>query len=361
VRLSGLVLVSCAVATAIACSGETVGPDQEPGGQQANLPWHDDGIFRYCRMYPSLNGSATMFMDNGWTGRCIVQPHPTPQAAYFGSSNTGPVTFNFDGTVRDIRVEVDCTGCPTDMRAILYDSAGAILDQDYLVVGPGDAAYQSPPLPRGCKKMVVTAPTQLPPDTWPGGVWAFLHMEYNPICRWTGDSVLEDEAIREALRDALAASNPYTTDPSQRKEHGGIIWRLQDGSLYAQPIIDPFATACTYKASNGTFTPPPGAAPVAGYHVHPNFPNHYVDHASCPSQVPPGGIGYGDPDLNGGAGNNDWDVATAQGFPTYVISPTGTVSRLDPNTPKNARPSNKNRWRWDPNESVFNCFTKMFA
>ena len=135
--LSGLAFLGCALALAIGCDRDPVGPTPRFGR------WTDDGIFRYCRMLPSGNGHASMFTTN-WLGvPCPVQPNPTPQGAFFGSANPDSIVFNFNGTALDIRGKLFCSDCPTTIRYTLYDTNGvAFEDQPVLLEGNGDISFE---------------------------------------------------------------------------------------------------------------------------------------------------------------------------------------------------------------------------
>ena len=166
------------------------------------------------------------------------------------------------------------------------------------------------------------------------------------ICPPVGDSIVDQQQVRDEFWDALQASNWQSTNDLQRKETGGIIYRLSDGTYLAQRITDPNASACAYLSSRGVIpTPPAGAVAVAGYHVHPNQKGATLTYASCPEQLKPGEIGTTpDPTLNGGSDNGDWDNATMSGFPEYVINTAGQINRLNPGTALADRPNNPNRY-----------------
>lgn len=153
------------------------------------------------------------------------------------------------------------------------------------------------------------------------------------------DSVLNTPQVRREFMAQLAASNPDSTPESlKRKERGGLIWQMQDGSYFAQTVADPLATQCAYTPSQGT-APPNAVTYVALFHTHPNKPGHKV--YGCPdspagvpqSQFPGDGKEVplaGDKAKNGGGSPADWRFARDQTLPVFVVDADGTVWRLDP-------------------------------
>jgi hypothetical protein len=164
-------------------------------------------------------------------------------------------------------------------------------------------------------------------------------------CPPIGDPVLESKAVRDGLIAGLSASGPNLPF-LQRKEHGGIIYRMPDGSYFVEDIpnqLQGAAVTCRYLLgpSNG----PPGGIQVAVWHTHPHLTN---DTAYNCTQADPvsGAVPYiVDPSLNGGGSDADWE-ATTPDFPhVYVINSLGEIIRLDYGVPKGKpRVENKNRW-----------------
>lgn len=354
---AGLVLI----VVAAACRESVTDPVEQIPLRPSSFASGPEGS---CRVW--YDGSATKWIaPSTWSGPCPTAVTVTSSRAWLGSTNPDSVVYVFQNPVGDISsgVVYSCPGlCPAiQMSVSAYGVDGStILDHVPFSNGGGvNYSFQLFNLGSPVKRPVIYAPSPLPPDqTGDRAIsWSF---DIGLLCPPTGDQALEDAGVRQALLDALAASNPSDPDPAQSKEQGGIIWRMPDGTFVAEPVVDPNATGCSYKAANGTFTPPPGAVPYADYHAHPNSKNRLQTHASYPSQLQPNETGFSDPDFNGGAGKNDWNGATQSGYPTYVISVSGTVSRLDPGVDATQQPNNHNRWTWDKT-GLSKCFKSMFA
>lgn len=54
-----------------------------------------------------------------------------------------------------------------------------------------------------------------------------LSFKLDSSCPTSGDTLLDRRQVRDELRKALAASNPYGAD-MDRKEQGGTIWKMFD-------------------------------------------------------------------------------------------------------------------------------------
>jgi len=166
---------------------------------------------------------------------------------------------------------------------------------------------------------------------------------------------LDDPAIRQAFEDAMVASNPDSLPGTgKRKETGGIIWRMPDGSIKATLVPDPNATECHTDpfTQMDSVKPDPQAIPLASYHTHPSYDGE--DIYGC-SPTPTGQrlaqrLGDGLPvpaaapndSAAGGGSPADW-ASTASG-PAYTITKNNVVYRLDPNVPRAQRGNNRNRW-----------------
>lgn len=166
-------------------------------------------------------------------------------------------------------------------------------------------------------------------------------------CRITtpaSDSILNTPQVRRTFMNALAQSNPDSTPQSlKRKEIGGVVWQLSNGSFVAQIVDDPGANACGFRPQGGTA--PPGATAAALFHTHPNRKNDPV--YGCPpdpntgekfSQYPGDGLKpqkAGDKAAKGGGSPADWRYARDEydpntGIKIYSIDADGRVWRLDP-------------------------------
>lgn len=172
----------------------------------------------------------------------------------------------------------------------------------------------------------------------------------------TGDSVLDNQALRESLVAAMARSNPDSTPGSlKRREVAGLIFRTVDSLgvtrfYFKETPVYARQTACNNEWSI-FFGNSPGDTPVALFHTHPNSVGEIVYGCKGGQQYPggPGTPFKKPPEFDtGGGSNNDWDVIDrpAWQIPMYVMSKDGLMWRLDPHTPKSLRPSNPNYWRW---------------
>jgi hypothetical protein len=312
VRIASLALIGCVIAFAPGCGRDLVGPTPTPGAI-ANSAWTDDGIFRYCRMLPSGNGHATMFTTN-WLGEpCPVQPNPTPQGAFFGSSNPDSIVFNFNGTALDIRGQLFCSNCPTTMRYTLYDTNGVVFEDKPVVPGvPGplgdgeDLSFQREDR-RPCKKLVITANGPIPPDTWPGGIWAFVHLYYNPSCRGTGLPILDDPAVQHSLNEQYRAS------AAENLERGG--WILQNNSTGERRLVElpPGYQRSVCKVVYPQALPQfPGETIVATWHTHVLPPGTLLDNI-CPGRAP------GERSGNGPSAEYDVPLVKRFNLEAYII------------------------------------------
>lgn len=178
-----------------------------------------------------------------------------------------------------------------------------------------------------------------------------------PPCPPTGDSVLDSKAVRDALIAALSASGP-NLPPHQRKEHGGIIYRLPDGTYLVEDIPNQHtgaAVTCGYRMGPGNH--PPGGTQIAIWHTHPHFPNDTAYNCR-PAVDPPTGLKpyLVDPRLNGGGSDADWDAASPE-FPVYVINALDEIIRLNAGVAKGS-PREQNTNRWNIGSDARACLTR---
>jgi hypothetical protein len=206
--------------------------------------------------------------------------------------------FNFDGAVTDIRTYLFCGfNCPTDMQAILYDTNGVEFERGPLLPYGSDGSdlgFQRVDT-RPCKKMVVTAPSQMPPDTWTGGVWAFLYMDYNPMCPSTESDVLNDPNVQHRL------NSEWNTSKAEGLERGGWIYQDPASGDYVVEVNDVPRSRCRVAVSP---VPPskPGYTPIGPWHTHIILPGTTREAliADCPS------LPQGFKARNGYSGEDRW-------------------------------------------------------
>jgi hypothetical protein len=193
-----------------------------------------------------------------------------------------------------------------------------------------------------------------------------------------------DFSLRDALRDALVRANPDSLPGAganalhagYRRETGGLIWQLADGSYKAVPVDDFSATECHYTPDAGMGSPPEtGAHVVAIYHTHPS--NQGDDIYGCDKSTNgvgtrsyPGGPGVlptmEDPKATGGGSGwkkndkrGDWPQADQSGAPVFILQKDGTAWRLDPDFVGDKK-TNPNHWSafgnaYDPNHLAGKC------
>jgi hypothetical protein len=270
-----------------------------------------------------------------------------------GTGQSIPITITLNPSVRLVTTKIyDPTWAGNTMVA--YDSAGNALGSvsftysgQYGVNHPNEQTIAR----RGIRRIDLT-----PPD--------MEYVSYDvsfevDTCPSTGDSILDSPQVQTALKVALDSSNPNATaGTGVKKEHGGLIWRMPDGSFLAQIITDPTissATECTYNLT-GVPTPPPdpSAYYVAIFHTHPYSLREAVYQCPAdpgeplPAQTRGDGrpIAMGTPDLNGGGSNEDWDAASQFSSGGYVINKSGRVYKFTPGTVVGQRRFNTNKWEW---------------
>lgn len=184
----------------------------------------------------------------------------------------------------------------------------------------------------------------------------YFHKTVRLPCPTSGDSVLDNEAVRQALIQGLAASGS-DLPPGQRREHGGIIYRMPDGSYIVEDVPNALTgprMTCAYLL--GQPSPPPGGTPLARWHTHPHLPGDTAYNCSV-NDV--GTVAYVvDPRGNGGGSDPDWDATTPE-YPTgYVINKLNEIVRLNYGVAKGApRKANPNRW-WIDRNDVRSCLTR---
>jgi hypothetical protein len=169
-------------------------------------------------------------------------------------------------------------------------------------------------------------------------------------CPPTADSVLNNTAVLDALKDAMIRSEPFATPGSGlKKEYAGLIWRAPDGHLWTQLVYDPNATECNFPMqtlSNAAgITPPDSSEVVSFFHTHPSVDNEPTYGCVNWAQTPNDGkkVAHALPDdpQSGGGSPGDW--AGLSSYSAYVITKSNHVYRLDPQWANN-RSQNPNKW-----------------
>jgi len=134
----------------------------------------------------------------------------------------------------------------------------------------------------------------------------------------TRDTILDHPLVRKLLRQAWDSS--HYTDPitSNRRERGGYVWRLPDGTYQVNIYAASGDTPCTTAR-----TPPspfPGV-PIAAFHVHP-FKHLEILPSNCPIQNRNPALSYGYDALKYGGPSGD-DFGRLKGDNDYFNSLIG--------------------------------------
>jgi hypothetical protein len=179
-------------------------------------------------------------------------------------------------------------------------------------------------------------------------------------CPPTGDPIIDTPEVQNALKAALAHSNPGGIPGTGAKlEHGGFIWQRPNGTFVATENTDPnhfIATECTYAFTGQPMAPDSGDFVVALYHTHPSSSGEKAYQCVAPSGQPPYAqfpgdgkyVPRADPDADGGgspadwkSANNDPDIAL-----NYIINRDGRVYKLVRGTGLNSHVNAMNKWEW---------------
>jgi hypothetical protein len=295
-------------------------------------------------------------------------------AKFFGSANTQPITLTFSAPVQDLHSFINgaflateyCTSQPWNtMTWTAFKPDGSVAETGVYFNNPNTGCIWFHPQPTvvmhlhfqgPVSRLRINPPSAMPPDQTTTGEAVRFYFYYNPACPPSGDPMLDPTTVRAGLFNVLANGQP-NSDPQLRlrRETGGLLVRGADGAYRVVEAIDLQATSCDYSHARATATLQPGDTVKAGIHSHPHLEGELV-YDDC-KRVPPGKKGHAHPSVNGGGSDQDWDNATASGFPEYVITKEGIISRLTPGTPKGtARKNNQNRWTFNPSNNL-SCFT----
>jgi hypothetical protein len=319
------------------------------------LPGADCGIS--WRMYNAPHGISSLWGYGFRNHDFALNHYPDDRrGSYFWVSlvagvQNGPNVITFASPIdvfssRTITIEDnDATILgPPQQRIVAFNDSGRVL------VDTIGEAYTIISRPR--MMVVQTYPLLKTPGADTTYVWRrYYEHAFRPdsSCPPSGDSLLDSKQVRDAFRQAMAASNPNGPAINKR-EQGGTIWKMQDGSFRAFPYADPGATLCGYDP--GLLEPPPGAVGPRGYgyyHTHPVFAGESAAGA-CGSA----GATF-EPHRNGGGSVSDWSYADRFGAPVYAFTKDGFVYRLDSQTSVPARGRNPNRWQ----QSGPGCFRRI--
>ena len=226
-------------------------------------------------------------------------------------------------------------GCGTGMRRIqAFGDTGQLL-ADTMVLAPGVVDRL------GMRRILLFADsTGVFGDltTVVGGRYT-IGFRPDSSCPPSGDSVLDSKQVRDAIYDAYAKSGT----PPNFIEHGGDIYKMQDGTYQAFPHADPTASSCTFTPiPPAQEVPPPGADRRWGvFHTHAPE-NSYV--VGCKHSNRSITNGYAANQPTGGLSQEDWSIASRYGH--YVYAYDGTrVWRGDIGVNPSLWKSNPNKWK----------------
>lgn len=165
----------------------------------------------------------------------------------------------------------------------------------------------------------------------------------------TNDAVLDDPAIRQALKNALNASGAFNSNPATRQENAGWIYQRADGTYDVRTTSpSPTNPATPCSSTPGGPTPQAGETVVAPFHTHPFSDGDILPRIDGCGEDRRRTYAY-DSDRGGGGSPEDWKFIESplgdRYLPMYIIDKE-EVFRLDPNTPSRDRRRNPNRFRW---------------
>jgi hypothetical protein len=182
-------------------------------------------------------------------------------------------------------------------------------------------------------------------------LWSEIHFKKapKPPCPPTGDSLVDNQAVRDGLYDALQASYSPDSIPANNKEQVRVIVRNADGTYSVLNATPAFAFPCNFYEPIAW---PSGVDIVAFAHTHPQEPYDHV--YECPDPRT-GDIPIYDPYRQGGGSAGDWfllekwnNERKANGLnaiPEYIIDKRN-VYRMAPNVPWKEGPKHYKYWEW---------------
>jgi len=250
----------------------------------------------------------------------------------------GPNTIDFAQPVSEFTAIIQRQSTdPSDLRVAVLDGGNTLL----LDTTSADIVTVRVPGIRKARVYARTTGLLLEADSVVFKRRYQLSFRPDSSCPPSGDEILDSKQVRDQLREDLEQSLP-NDPPQNRKERGGLIYKMQDGTFRAFPQLDPYATGCTFHP-NYQVVDPVGAMRLYGfYHTHPQLAGEPV-YGCAGTNLPQ----KADPDANGGGSDADWEFANlpAVKLPVYAITKRGRVYRMDPGVPVSARGSNPNRWQ----------------
>ena len=261
-----------------------------------------------------------------------------------GSGVSSPITITFSQVVSSVTVTAfDPTFAGNMMQA--FDQNGGLVGTAG-IAGSGTPGVNNPQTVtlNGSIKSIVLTPGANDYVAY-GGLTFTTAAGTCP----TNDPVLDDPAIRLALKNALNASGAFNNTPATRQENAGWIYQRPDGTYDVRTTSpSPTNPATPCSSTPGGPTPQAGETVIGPFHTHP------FSHGDILPQVPGCGnntrqtFAY-DSRRNGGGSTQDWQfIQTPLGnqlLPMYIID-KNEVFRLDPTTPVRQRSRNPNRFRW---------------
>lgn len=279
-----------------------------------------------------------------------VSISPYAPGAAFGDFQSGPgtgasstITVTFSVKVSSVTITAqDPTFAGNQMQA--FDETGGLLGTAP-IAGNGTPGINVP------QTVTITAvgikSIKLIPAANDYVAYGGLTFTTQGTCA-TNDGVLDDPAVRNALKAALAASGAFNSNPASRQEQAGYIYQRADGS-YDVRTAPPDPTLTTPCSSwPGVPAPQPGETTIAPWHTHPFAAGDPLPFVQGCASTPRRPTQY-DNRRGGGGSAADWRfIETPDGnrfLPMYIID-KNEVFRLDPNVPVRQRSRNPNRFKW---------------
>jgi hypothetical protein len=262
-----------------------------------------------------------------------------------GSGPSNSITITFSQVVSSVTVTAQD---PTfDGNALLAFDAGGAQIASAAIAGNGTPGINVP------QRVTVTAAGIKSITLVPAGgdyvAYNGLSFTTESTCA-TNDAVLDDPAIRQALKNALTQSGAFNNTPETRLETAGYIYQKADGS-YDVRVTPPSPSSPSTPCSStpGGPTPQAGETVIGPFHTHPFAGGDILPKVPGCSPNPRLTYAYDNRRFGGGS-QGDWEfIQTPYNgalLPMYIID-KNEVYRLDGATPVRQRSRNPNRFKWN--------------
>ena len=297
---------------------------------------------------------------------------------YNGPAQMNPITGTFSKPVYRLWLNLDgprsCYG--TQGSVTVYNVQGRQVEQRDLVLedttGCGDTGWtwvswtgDTLQFRGAIASITITAPQPATfhvnggdPDTLHGYVrvtpttWYYETRPPSVDSCFTGDELLDQQAMRDLLADEWNNYAHIDSIPSKRREVRGWLFEDSTGnlihSLYPDTTaVPPDTLVDTPCFSDGAPTQLPGI-PLAGAHSHPFAPGDTLPNAACKFNLPTGWFKLYDVAHYGGPSEADINAVNYDGVPHYIMDKVNIYAVPVGTTKSNARTKVKRFPRVDP-------------